>query len=68
MYSKRSPWKAFDPDLVTALTAVSYTHLNDAAAHRLRAELLERLAAQTANGVARNIYLEAATAERKAIQ
>ena len=41
---------------------------NDAAAHRLRAELLERLAAQTANGVARNIYLEAATAERKAIQ
>jgi len=39
---------------------------NTAAAHRLRAELLERLAAQTANGVARNIYLEAAAAERKA--
>jgi alkyl sulfatase BDS1-like metallo-beta-lactamase superfamily hydrolase len=40
---------------------------NTAAAHRLRAELLERLAAQTTNGVARNIYLEAAAAERKAL-
>jgi alkyl sulfatase BDS1-like metallo-beta-lactamase superfamily hydrolase len=33
---------------------------DSAAAHRLRAELLERLAAQTDNGVARNIYREAA--------
>ena len=39
---------------------------NNAAAHRLRAEVLERLAAQTANGVARNIYGEAAAAERQA--
>jgi hypothetical protein len=29
--------------------------------------LLGRLAAQTTNGVARNIYLEAAAAERKAL-
>jgi alkyl sulfatase BDS1-like metallo-beta-lactamase superfamily hydrolase len=33
---------------------------NNAAAHRLRAELLERRAAQSTNGVARNIYREAA--------
>src|ERR1035438_6022490 len=39
---------------------------NNAAAHRFRAEVLERLAAQTANGVARNIYREAAAAEREA--
>jgi alkyl sulfatase BDS1-like metallo-beta-lactamase superfamily hydrolase len=38
---------------------------NNAAAHRLRVELLERLAAQTTNGVARNIYLEAVAEERK---
>jgi hypothetical protein len=31
-------------------------------------EVLERLAAQTANGVARNIYLEAAADERKMVQ
>jgi alkyl sulfatase BDS1-like metallo-beta-lactamase superfamily hydrolase len=37
---------------------------NNAAAHRLRAELLERLAAQSTNGVARNIYREAAAEER----
>ncbi|MGO4883721.1 MAG: alkyl sulfatase dimerization domain-containing protein [Bryobacteraceae bacterium] len=34
---------------------------DDSAAHRLRTQLLDRLAAQTDNGVARNIYLEAAT-------
>jgi alkyl sulfatase BDS1-like metallo-beta-lactamase superfamily hydrolase len=39
-----------------------------AAAHRFRAEVLERLAAQATNGVARNIYLEAATAERNSAQ
>jgi len=39
---------------------------DNTAAHRFRAEVLERLAAQTANGVARNIYGEAAAAERKA--
>jgi alkyl sulfatase BDS1-like metallo-beta-lactamase superfamily hydrolase len=39
---------------------------NTAAAHGLRAELLERLAAQTSNDVARNIYREAAAEERKA--
>jgi alkyl sulfatase BDS1-like metallo-beta-lactamase superfamily hydrolase len=39
---------------------------NNAAARHFRVEVLERLAAQTANGVARNIYLEAAAAERKA--
>jgi alkyl sulfatase BDS1-like metallo-beta-lactamase superfamily hydrolase len=38
------------------------------AARQLRADLLERLAAQTTNGVARNIYREAAVAERKALQ
>jgi alkyl sulfatase BDS1-like metallo-beta-lactamase superfamily hydrolase len=37
-----------------------------AAARHFRAEVLERMAAQTANGVARNIYREAAAAERKA--
>lgn len=40
---------------------------NHAAAHRLRIELLERMAAQSDNGVARNIYREAAAEERKAI-
>jgi alkyl sulfatase BDS1-like metallo-beta-lactamase superfamily hydrolase len=39
---------------------------DNTAAHRFRAEVLERLAAQTTNGVARNIYREAAAAERKA--
>jgi alkyl sulfatase BDS1-like metallo-beta-lactamase superfamily hydrolase len=38
---------------------------DNTAARRLRAELLERLAAQTTNGVARNIYLEAAIEGRK---
>ena len=38
---------------------------DSAAAHRLRAEVLERMATQTGNGVARNIYREAAAAERK---
>jgi alkyl sulfatase BDS1-like metallo-beta-lactamase superfamily hydrolase len=38
-----------------------------AAAHQLRADILERMAAQTVNGVARNVYLEAAAAERKAL-
>jgi alkyl sulfatase BDS1-like metallo-beta-lactamase superfamily hydrolase len=41
---------------------------NHADAHRLRAEVLERLAAQTANGVARNVYREAAVEERLALQ
>jgi len=36
---------------------------NNPAAHRFRAEVLDRLAAQTTNGVARNIYLEAAAQE-----
>jgi alkyl sulfatase BDS1-like metallo-beta-lactamase superfamily hydrolase len=39
---------------------------NDADAHRLRAELLERLAAGSTNGVARNIYRAAAVEESKA--
>lgn len=37
---------------------------SDPAVHRFRAEVLDRLAAQTTNGVARNIYLEAAAQER----
>jgi alkyl sulfatase BDS1-like metallo-beta-lactamase superfamily hydrolase len=36
-------------------------------AHGLRADLLERLAAQTTNGVERNIYREAAVLERKSL-
>lgn len=40
----------------------------DNTAHRLRAEVLDRLAAQTANGVARNIYREAAAEDRKVPQ
>ncbi|HTQ53080.1 MAG TPA: alkyl/aryl-sulfatase [Bryobacteraceae bacterium] len=39
---------------------------NDTAARRLRAELLERMAAQNSNGIARNIYREAAVEEGKA--
>ena len=35
-------------------------------AHRLRADLLERLGARATNGVERNIYREAAVLERKA--
>jgi len=37
----------------------------DAAASRLRQDLLTRLAAQSSNGIARNIYLEAAAEQRK---
>jgi alkyl sulfatase BDS1-like metallo-beta-lactamase superfamily hydrolase len=36
-------------------------------AHGLRAEVLERLAARATNGVARNIYREAAVLERKGL-
>ncbi len=38
----------------------------DPAAHSLRIELLQRMAAQTTNGVARNIYREAAAQDREA--
>jgi alkyl sulfatase BDS1-like metallo-beta-lactamase superfamily hydrolase len=48
--------------LALELAEVAIAAGNDSAAHRLRAEVLQRLAAQTANGVARNVYLEAATA------
>jgi alkyl sulfatase BDS1-like metallo-beta-lactamase superfamily hydrolase len=40
----------------------------DADARRLRAELLERMAVQTTNGVARNVYREAEADDRKALQ
>ncbi|MGA2135534.1 MAG: alkyl/aryl-sulfatase [Bryobacteraceae bacterium] len=39
---------------------------NDVAAHHLRMELLERMAAGSSNGVAKNIYREAVAEERKA--
>ena len=51
--------------LALELSEVAIGADNNAGAHRLRAEVLERLAAQTVNGVARNIYLEAATDERR---
>lgn len=41
---------------------------NDAGAHRLERELLERMAAESTNGIARNIYREAAAGEGKALQ
>jgi alkyl sulfatase BDS1-like metallo-beta-lactamase superfamily hydrolase len=46
--------------LALELAEVALAARDDAPAHRFRAEVLERLASQTSNGVARNIYLEAA--------
>ncbi|HLY16712.1 MAG TPA: alkyl sulfatase dimerization domain-containing protein [Bryobacteraceae bacterium] len=50
--------------LALELAEVAIAADNNAAAHHLRKDLLERLAAQAANGVARNVYLEAAAGER----
>jgi alkyl sulfatase BDS1-like metallo-beta-lactamase superfamily hydrolase len=46
--------------LALELVEVAIAANDNAGANRLRAELLQRLATQTTNGVARNIYLEAA--------
>lgn len=51
--------------LALELAEVVLTAGNDAAAHRLRADVLEHLAAQTANGIARNFYLQAAAQEHQ---
>jgi alkyl sulfatase BDS1-like metallo-beta-lactamase superfamily hydrolase len=51
--------------LALELAEVAIAADNNAGAHRLRAEVLERLAAETANGVARNIYREAAAEDLK---
>lgn len=53
--------------LALELAEVAIGADDNGAAHRLRVEVLDRLAAQTANGVARNIYREAAAEERKAL-
>jgi alkyl sulfatase BDS1-like metallo-beta-lactamase superfamily hydrolase len=50
--------------LALELTEVAVGADDGAEAHRFHAELLERLAAQAANGVERNIYREAAAVER----
>jgi len=47
------------------LTGVAIAAGGGAEAHRMYTDLLERLAAQTTNGVERNIYREAAVAEGK---
>jgi alkyl sulfatase BDS1-like metallo-beta-lactamase superfamily hydrolase len=51
--------------LALELAEVAIAADNNAGAHRLRAEVLERMAAQAGNGVARNVYLEAAAEERR---
>jgi alkyl sulfatase BDS1-like metallo-beta-lactamase superfamily hydrolase len=51
--------------LALELSEVAIGADNNAGAHRLRAEVLERVAAETANGVARNIYREAAAEDLK---
>jgi len=55
-------------ELALELAEVAIGADDNAAAHRLRAEVLERLAVQATNGVARNIYREAAVEERKSTQ
>lgn len=50
--------------LALELAQVAIAADNSAGAHRLRVDVLERLAAQAANGVARNIYREAAAEAR----
>jgi len=52
---------AGDLQLALELAEVAIQAGDDGAAHRLRAEVLEKLAAQTTNGIKRNFYQEAAT-------
>jgi len=54
--------------LALELAEVAIGAGDDPAAHRVRAEVLERLAARETNGVGRNIYREAAAGERKSPQ
>lgn len=51
--------------LALELVEVAIAAGGGAEAHRLRADLLERLAVQSTNGVERNVYREAAITERK---
>ncbi|MGD0360347.1 MAG: alkyl/aryl-sulfatase [Bryobacteraceae bacterium] len=62
--------KAFDDGQLQLALEIAEVAIGagDHTAHRLRAEVLERMAAQTSNGVARNIYREAAAEDRKALQ
>jgi alkyl sulfatase BDS1-like metallo-beta-lactamase superfamily hydrolase len=50
--------------LALELAEVAIAAGGNAAAHRFRADVLERLATETTNGVARNIYRQAAAEER----
>ena len=52
--------------LALELTEIAIAADGNPGAHRMREEVLERLAADTHNGVARNIYREAAAEERNA--
>jgi alkyl sulfatase BDS1-like metallo-beta-lactamase superfamily hydrolase len=53
------------PQLALELVEVAIAAGGDPDAHGLRADLLERLARQTTNGVEQNIYREAAAVEHK---
>jgi len=52
-------------ELALELVEVALAADPDASAYRLRAKILEKMAAHTTNGVARNIYREAAMEEHK---